>query len=318
MKLGDATTPAQRLVETVIGAVGEWAASSITYDDVTVPIMSPMHKGVDSLCFNVDVDKARYFLKIVHPESRSEIHVDDVYVAASAASALDVAPAPVRYLPDFDAIVFERLDGGWQSAKIDDLRTLSVMQRVLQAKRSLHGGVRFKRSWSVFDGIRSFPVGIIKTAPVEPVELLWMIDAVHDIEAAFDAAGYDTAPCHADGIASNIMIGPNEAVRLVDFDMACNTDPIYDLAIVLHEAYSFDEEMWPALEAFEGSARSATLNRCRLYAVADDLYWALWSSKMNATSARRGIEFLKYAQWRFLRCRMALQDPDFERKLRSI
>ena len=76
--------------------------------------------------------------------------------------------------------------------------------------------------------------------------------------------------------------------------------------------------MSPALEAYEGSIRRVTLDRCRLYAVADDLYWGLWSAQMNSVSARRGIEFLKYAQWRLLRCRMALQDPDFERKLRMI
>jgi hypothetical protein len=39
---------------------------------------------------------------------------------------------------------------------------------------------------------------------------------------------------------------------------------------------------------------------------------------MHAASARRGIEFMKYAQWRMLRGEMAVLSPDFERKLRTI
>jgi hypothetical protein len=318
MKLGEARTSEERLAEAAIAAVGDWSGSSISYRDVTAPVMSPMHKGVDSLCFAVDVDEDPVFLKIVHPELRSEIDVSDVFAAASASASMGVTPAPVRCLPDHGAIVFQRLDEGWRSARTDDLRKMAVMMPVIDAKRRIHLGPRFARTWSVFDGIRAFPSDVIMAAPVAPTELLWMIDAAHDIAAAFDGAGFDTVPCHADGLASNVMVGPNEAVQLVDFDTACNTDPIYDLAIVLNEAYAFEEEMRPALEAFEGSVRSSTLDRCRLYGIADDLYWALWSSKMNLTSSRHGIEFLKYAQWRFLRCRMALQDPDFERKLRSI
>ena len=73
-------------------------------------------------------------------------------------------------------------------------------------------------------------------------------------------------------------------MRLVDFDAACNTDPLYDVAILLNEAYAFEDEMMPALEMYEGRVHPATLARCRLYAVADDFYWGLWASRMDATS----------------------------------
>ncbi|TIO06924.1 MAG: phosphotransferase, partial [Mesorhizobium sp.] len=38
----------------------------------------------------------------------------------------------------------------------------------------------------------------------------------------------------------------------------------------------------------------------------------------GVTSRRRRIEFLQYAYWRLLRCRVALNHPDFERRLRQL
>ena len=64
--------------------------------------------------------------------------------------------------------------------------------------------------------------------------------------------------------------------------------------------------------------RPATLARCRLYAVADDLAWGVWGLVMDATSSRCHFEFLKYANWRLLRCRMALRHPGFEERLRTL
>ncbi len=308
----------EQLAEAAIAAVPDWAGATIDYREVTTPIMSPMHKNVDSLCFAVDVDAAPYLLKIVHPELHADADVPASFAAARAAGALGMAPRALHCLPAHDAVVFERLGSDWSTAKTDDLRRPDVMAAVIAAKKTLHAGAAFPRTWTIFDGIRAISEVTRRSGAVDCASILWMFAAVHDIESAFQAAGFDKASCHADGLASNVMVGANDTVRLVDFDRACTTDPLYDLGILLNEAYAFDEELGPALEAYEGTARQATRDRCRLYGIADDLYWSLWSSQMNAISARRGVEFLKYAQWRLLRCRMALQDADFERKLRMI
>ena len=318
MKCGAATTARERLAEAAIAAVPDWDGATIDYRDMTAPVMSPMHKNVDSLCFAVDVYAAPYFMKIVHPEFRMDSDVPATFAAAQSAASLGVAPRALHCLAAHHAIVFDRLGSGWRTAKSDDLRAPELMAAVIAAKKKIHAGAALGRSWTVFDGIRAISLRACESRAVDCASVLWMIKAAHDIEAAFEAAGFDTAPCHADGLASNVMIGEGGDVRLVDFDMACDTDPLYDLGIVLNEAYAFDEELGLALEVYEGHVRSATRDRCRLYGIADDLYWGLWASQMHATSCRRAIEFLKYSQWRLLRCSMAMQDPDFERKLRMI
>ncbi|MEJ0092094.1 MAG: aminoglycoside phosphotransferase family protein [Methylocella sp.] len=316
--LGEATSATERAAEKVIAAIPAWANATIAYRTATVPVISTMHRSVDSDGFAVDVDGAPFFLKITHPEARPWIDMACVFEAASSATAAGVAPAPRYYLPDLHAIVFERLDESWRTAMMSDLQNPDIIAAILTAKKRIHIGARFKRDWSIFDGITAVKAKLAGSGAELDSDIWWLCDAVADIEAAFRAAGTDSVPCHADGLASNIMIGPGNAIRLVDFDNSCNTDPLYELGSLLNEAFAFAEQMRPVIERYEGSVREVTLNRCRLYGIADDLYWGLWASLMNVTSERRGIEFLKYAKWRLLRCRMAVRDYDFERMLRTI
>jgi thiamine kinase-like enzyme len=315
---GQASTAAEHAAEAAITAIPAWAGAAVVYRAATVPVISTMHRSVDCDGFAVDVDGAAFFLKITHPEARSGIDLGAVFEAASAAAALGVAPTPRYFLPEVGAIVFERLDKPWRTAMMHDLQSLDVFADVVAAKKRLHAGTRFKRDWSVFAGIRKVQAALADSGTTVAPDAWWMRDTVADIEAAFRAAGTDSVPCHADGLASNIMIGLDGAIKLVDFDMACNTDPHYELGCLLNEAFVFEEQMRAALERTEGTAHETVLNRCRLYAIADDLYWGLWATLMDATSERRGIEFLKYSNWRLLRCRMAIRDYGFERMVRAI
>ena len=209
MERGEAKTMQDRMAEAAIAAVADWAGAIVDYREVTAPVMSPMHKGVDSLCFAVDVDAKPFFLKIVHPEVRAGSDVRATFEAARAAAALGIAPLALHCLPDQDAIVYERLGSGWATAKTDKLREPAVMVSVVEAKRKIHAGAPLARSWSIFDSIRAMSRATTKSGAVDGAKVLWMIAAAHDIERALKAAGFDTAPCHADGLASNIMVdGP--------------------------------------------------------------------------------------------------------------
>ena len=318
MSPGEAMTPEDRLAAAAIAAVPDWRGASVAFRDVTAPVMSPMHRNVDSLCFVVDVDANSFFLKIAHPDMRGLRPVQRTFAAAAVAAGQGVSPQPLHCLPDHDALVFAYLGDAWRTARVDDLRAPATMASTIAAKKRLPSQPKLGHSWSIFDGIRSVAPAAAARRADDTATPHGMIEAAHNIEAAFAAAGFDQAPCHADGLASNIMLGPNGTICLVDFDSACDTDPLYDLGILLNEAYVFDEEMAPALEVFAGRVQQAMLHRCRLYAIADALFWGLWANGMAATTSRPSIEFLKYAQWRLLRCRTALLDPRFERMLRMI
>jgi hypothetical protein len=114
------------------------------------------------------------------------------------------------------------------------------------------------------------------------------------------------------------MIDEAGGVLLVDFDLAANIDPFEDLGSFLVEAHAFDPAARESFEAFHGSFDERLFNRARLYGVADDLRWGLIGAILARTSARSDLEFLKYAEWRFLRCRMAMRDQRFEERVRRV
>lgn len=316
--LGEASTPGERALEAAIATIGEWRGCAIVYRPAVIPVISTMHRGIDADHFTVDVDDRSFFVKITHEEQRAAIDLAGVFEASSAASAVGVAPKPCFVRPEHHAIVFDHLGAPWRAAMMHDLQDAAIIDAALAAKARLHAVPPFKRDWSIFEAIAAVTQEVEDRGIVVDDDLWWMRDAVADIHACLRAAGTDKAPSHADGLASNIMIGPDKAVRLVDFDNACNTDPLYEVGCLLNEAYAFPDQIYPVLERYEGRFREATYNRCRLYGIADDFYWGLWASLMDATSQRRGIEFLKYAKWRLLRCRVALRDYAFERMLRAV
>jgi hypothetical protein len=312
-------TATQGELAAILAGVGAWQDRSVTFAPAAPGIVSPSHRGVDSDRWLVSLDGAApsHLLKVVHPEQAAFFDVAASFDAQAKAAALGCTPAVLHADSERRAIVTDFLDG-WATARMDDLRKPDVLAKVLAAKSIIHAGPVFSGAWTVFDRLRQFDEARRAAGVEGPDDLWWMLDAVADIETAISAAGWDAKPAHADGLASNVLLSPSGDLRLVDFDEARNVDPLYELGILLNEAFQFENEMLPALEMVEGTVRPATLARCRLYAVADDLAWGVWGLVMDATSSRGHVEFLKYANWRLLRCRMAIRHPGFEEKLRTL
>ena len=98
-RLGEAASAEDQAAEAAIRLVPEWSGAAVRYDRAAAPIMSPMHKAVDSECYAVDVNDAPYFLKIIHPEMRAAVDLAASFEAAGKAAACGVAPAPRHCLP---------------------------------------------------------------------------------------------------------------------------------------------------------------------------------------------------------------------------
>lgn len=319
-RLGQAATADEREAEVAISAIEDWRGSDIRYAPMAAGLASPSHRGVDSVRWAVSLDGAppAFLLKVTTAEQAPLVDLEVAFRAAEAAAALGATPRPLHLLIEHRAAVFDLLPPDWRTARMDDLRKPDVLGKVIARKAAIHKAAPFTSAWTVFDRLRTMD-DQRKVAGVNgPPDLWWLLDWAARIEQAVAAAGFDTRPGHGDGLASNVMIAPDGAVLLVDFDEARNDDPYCELGALLNETFQFESEMEAGLEMFEGSVRRASLNRCRAYAAADDLVWGIWALTMNSISPRSAYEFLKYAQWRLLRCRMALRDPGFEEKLRRL
>lgn len=297
-------------VEAAIRSIAGWANERVRYETALTPVMSPMHRGVSSECFRVGIGDAppAFFVKIMHRDLAEPVDVGASCRAAAAVAAIGLTPGPRHLSESFGITAFDLLDDTWQTAHLDDLAEPATLEKLLAAKRAIHVLPALDRNSNVFDRIGRLATSTTLTADVAP-----LVATASRMSAAITAAGIDTCSCHADGVTSNVMLragGSGVDLQLVDFDEASNTDPAFDIAVTLNEVLP-ELSTWPAaLEMANGQFTDAALARTRCYAFADDLRWGLWGLKMNATSPRRNIEFLKYAQWRLLRCSMAASRMD--------
>lgn len=309
----------ERRAEAALATV--FAGQQIRYGVACPGAASPSYHGVESATYHVaDSPGAEpaYLLKVSEPAAAALLDPATAFRVADRIAGLGLAPEPLHLMPDQGAILFRRLGPEWRPATLDLLRQPDRMGAVIGAFGRIAGGAPFGSPWSVFDGIRQMRALLGEDTGTLPPDAWFLFDWGEAIAAALDAAGTDRRPVHGDPHASNLLFGPDGALRLVDFDMGCDTDPHYQLGALLNEACQFESEMRLGIEIAEGTCRTETFSRCRAYGAADDLYWGLRALVMDTVSPRRSLEFRKYASWRLLRCRMRVTRPDFEATLRTL
>ncbi len=278
-------------------------------------VVSPMCQAVDWSCWRLP--DAGLFLKLREADALPFVDLHATVQAAQAAAALGVSPAVRFVLPEHQAVGIDLLPPSWRTARLGDLARPEVLVAVLAAKQAFREGPPLRRAWDIFTEVAAMDA-TVRNAGAAPPDLAELLAGVRQAHGALLAGGRDLRPCHADGLSSNIMIGPGGRVMLVDFDCAGMADPHYDIGVVLNEACQFEAEMRPALELAFGRNDARDLNRCRLHAFADDVFWGLWGLAMAVTSPRRDLEFLKYGEWRLLRARMFQQDGAFAARLHRL
>jgi hypothetical protein len=258
------------------------------------------------------------FVKTLQPDMRPFVDVAAAYAGASAAAMAGVGPAVRFFLPEQGALGVAFMPAPWRGARLDDLQRPEVIRAAIAAKRAMRNGPVLARSWDVFERIVAHAAVAKATGTSLPADMPVLLAQAATIGRAIEAAGRDSLPCHNDGQSSNLLLHEDGRVLLADFDCAGQSDPYYDLAVLLNEAHSFEDGWRCGIEMHDGHCDERVLNRCRAYGAADDLLWGLWGLVMSATSLRRDLEFLKYGEWRLLRCRIAFSEPGFLDRLRKL
>ncbi|MHA6688234.1 phosphotransferase [Mesorhizobium sp. A556] len=276
-------------------------------------VVSPVHRAVENhCCVATMAGRQPLFVKRLHEDMQDFVTFDHAEEASRKAGDIGIAPRLFHADAANGVLVFEALGDEWRGGSMDVLRRPQVLEKLLAAKRTFHAVAPLAETRSVFDLIEAYRriaqvSGVALPAPVRVTSV-----AVERVAAAIAATGIDAVPCHADGVSSNVMVGPKDEVRLVDFEWARQADLAHDLGTVLAELLPFDGEALLAIEIATGTPDARVFARARLYGAADDLMWALWGFISAARSARKQVEFFKYAEWRLLRARTILEGPSFQ------
>lgn len=282
-------------------------------------IASPMRQSVDAENAIVETDEGSpVFLKIYRADGLQEVELDVVGAATASAAALGIGPALRFVLPAQWALAVDYLAPPWRPTMLNDLAEPAIFEAAVAIRRTFQSAPALPRRHDVFATIEAQYAKAAARAVALPSDVEALLAWSREAASAIRAAGFDLAPCHNDGSASAYMSGAAGRLMLVDFDEAGQSDPFYDLALLLNEVSAFGDFWSPGVELQTGAASARLVNRCRLYAAADDIYRGFWGWNMSATSPRRNVEFLKYGEWRLLRARMALREPGFAARLNEL
>jgi thiamine kinase-like enzyme len=316
IRFGEATTEADRAAEALITAVPGLASPELCYRPLCPDVISPVHRGVESALWLLRAQgRPDRVLKSLRPDMRAEFDTRSAVAAARVAGEAGVGPQVLWADETAGAVLMEHLGEGWRTATLADLQDAGTHAAVIAAADRLHETTADLRRHDVFAEIRDLLVRAPAAGVALPSDTWWLADCAARVEAVLAGRDLTRVPCRNDGVSSNIMLGPDGAVRLLDYDRAGLNDPLYDLGVLLTETCAFETEMAARLPP--GLDQTA-LDRCILYGAMDDLMWALWSALQAVRSPRVHVEFRKYAEWRFLRCRTTLLDRRFEERLRRV
>lgn len=313
--VGHPGTPFEHRVEEALGRIPEWRGRRLRYALVAAPVASPTHRAVASDCLRVAVDgEADVFLKIRHADMTDDLTPVAVQ-AAERAGRLGIGPA-VRIVGD-GLLGLDFMAEPWRYARVGDLLEPGTLAAVLASVRRLQGEGPLGHRFCPFARVATLAREAACVGAPLPDGTGDLVAATALIGEAMAASGIDLRPCRNDGIASNVMLGGG-GVRLVDFDLAGDADPWFEVGALINEVCRFEDARRSAIEAYADACDPRLLGRCRLYGAVDDVMWGLWGIVRALTSPRGGIEFFKYGQWRLLHAGTTIGAWDFEAWLRGL
>jgi hypothetical protein len=299
-KTGNPATPEEHSVEDALSSFKHLRGRPLQYELAYPPIVMPMHLAIDADAYVVgakDPDET-CFLKVYSKDMIEDINLAAAIKASQQAGDCNLAPKVLDSSVEIGAILFEHLDSNWRPALASDLDDMDIRANAIAAKRLWHTNGKPGDGTSPMQVARKFmgrlEQGASDGTPIKkPKGYATMVDWIERIDDALSAAGIPMTALHGENAASNIMIGSDKAVKLVDFDRAC----------VVYNG-SFDEKLF---------------NRCKLYMIVDDFLWGCWGKTSHYNSYRReAIEFYKYGEVRFTRCLHNINTWDIDTTARRI
>lgn len=279
----------------ILGSEPETFASPLTV------LASPAWRGIEGDIWRAKTTKNSIILKHYHADVVFYVDASAAINAAEQAGKIGVGPAVVQSWHDDGIAAFEELSDPWRAGGLHDAVNATVRSNVISCKKSFQSDATLENDACIFDEIESLYEVARSGNVVTHNDVAVFLEFFRDAKDKLKSVGRDRAPCHRDGNTANIMVGDDDAVMLVDFDLAANCDPFEDIGCYLFEFFESDAEARGGFEEWYGHFDEGLFQRSMLYGLADDMRWGLIAAIMAVQSQRSSLEFSKYSAWRFMR-----------------
>jgi thiamine kinase-like enzyme len=288
-------------IEEVVASLGEWRGRQMEIERLS--------GGLTNTNFKVTVDGVRYFVRIPG-ESTELLAVDrkNEHFNAQAAAESGVGPKIVHYLPQFDVMVLEFLEGRTMSNA--ELNQPGMPARIAGAIKHLHGGTRFLTDFDMFR-LTEFYLGVCQERKIPiPDGYAERMQLVTRVEQAVKVHPLARVPCHNDLLAENYMDVDGE-LRLIDYEYSGNNDPCFELGNTCQELKYDKARLEQVCAAYFGRASDAMLARMKLYMIMSDVGWGLWAA-IQAHVSKIDYDFWGWAIERWGRAVEKMDSVEFE------
>jgi thiamine kinase-like enzyme len=300
-------------VEDVLGRVAMFSGRAVTVER--------MVGGLSHQIYLVRGDARSYVLRLLDPAvSAAGLGVPPGQEISNTLRAAQsgVGAGVYEVVADIgggSALVLEYLPGRTLSAQ--DVRLPAMAGPIAAACRRLHAGPRFGNDFSII-AKRAELLAICRRHDLPlPDGYLDQSSTVDRIGAALAAAPLRTVPCHNDLLAEN-FIDCDGVVRIVDYQLAGNNDPTFELGDIAAEAQLDPDRAGTLTSAYFGSALTPALTaRVRLNQLLSDITWTLWFAVHHALlrNPTSSFDYASEANDKWARAQSGMDAPEFSRLL---
>lgn len=295
------------VIDEIVSKIEDWKGK-----DISIQALSG---GLTNTNYKVEVEGTTFFVR-VPGESTELLAVDrrNEYFNAKAAAETGVGPKVLYYLPEFQAMVLEFLQGTTMSNA--SLNAPGMPTRIAGAIQRLHAGPRFLTDFNMFR-LTEYYLGICRQREIRiPEGYPERVTAVRRIEQALAVRPLPTVPCNNDLLAEN-YIDDGRAIRIIDYEYSGNNDPCFELGNTCQELHYDEARIVEVCTAYFGSPSAGKIARMKLNMIMSDVGWALWAA-IQASISKIKYDFWGWAVERWGRAVAKMDSPEFPTWLEAV
>lgn len=272
----------------------------------------PLTGGITNRNYRVDVDGARYVLRIGGRDT-GLLGIDRQveHAASLRAAEVGVGPEVIGFIEPEGWLITRFL--GARPLPPDELRLPVNIARVATALRRIHDAAPIPGRFDAHAVVEEYRrVGAERGVQL-PADFAPSLAVAERIREARGAQ--PLVPCHNDLLNANFL--DDGEIRIVDWEYAGMGDRFFDLAnlSVNHEFGIVEDRL--LLAAYFGETRSADLAALRLMRFMSDFREAMWGVVQGGIS-ELDFDFPGYAAEHFERMARTAADPTFEKYLTAL
>jgi thiamine kinase-like enzyme len=298
-------------VDVLLGRVAAVAGREVTW--------APLPGGLSHHIYAVDAGDDRYVLRVLQPAvSAAGLGVPPAEEIENtlAAARTGIGARVVEVLPDVPALLLEFLPGRTLGAA--DVRDPAMAVHIAAACRALHAGEPFGTGFDIFAKRAELLALCARHDLPVPDGYHDHDDAIARLQQALAAVPLPAVPCHNDLLPENFIQMPGGPVRIIDYQLAGNNDPAFELGDIAAEADYDPDQVGRLAAAYFGPEHSAALlARVRLNLTASNVTWTLWFAVHCGliTDGDSGFDYAGEAADKWGQAVRDLTSPEFGRLL---